>query len=122
MAAALKLQQLRSIILKAYEDGNGGCLELKEQYADELLQQLIEEMSKTKNGFSSELKVYSVEELKKFPLGTVFEHSRLGRCWINETDRVKTMTTEDGHTFYMMQNNEEPWNEPMRMVAQFEGK
>ncbi len=119
MAAALKMQQLRGIILKAYEDGNAGCLELKDQYADELLQQLVEEMSKTKTGFSSELRIYTVEELKKFPLGTVFEHSRLGKCWVDGTEKVKTMTTEDGHTFHLMENDE-PWNEPMKMIAQLE--
>ena len=116
MAAALKMQRLREIILKAYENGNAGCLDLKDQYADEALQELVEEMAKSKGVGTGELKVYTVEELKKFPLGTVFEHSRLGKCWIDGTEKIKTMTTEDGQTFHLMENDE-PWNEPMRQIG-----
>lgn len=116
MATALKMERLRQLFVKIYEDGHTGCLDLKEQYADEALQQLLEEMSKEK-GISGDLKIYTVEELKKLPLGTIFEHSRLGKCWIDGTEKLKTLTVEDGQTFHLMENDE-PFNEFMKIIGQ----
>ena len=35
--AAIKLQRLKDIILRAYEAGYNGCLDLKDEYAEEAL-------------------------------------------------------------------------------------
>lgn len=112
--AALKLNRLREIVLRVYEDGHRGCLDLKDDYADELIQELMAEMSKEKD--SGDWRVYTVEELRKKPLGTIFEHSRLGKCWIDGNEKLKTVTFEDGHTTHIMENSE-PWTENMREIG-----
>src|SRR4051812_19791360 len=58
-------------------------------------------------------RIYTVEELKSKPLGTIFHHSRLGRCWIESRNCMRFQT---GICIYFMQNIE-PWDEPMQQES-----
>ena len=112
--STLKMTELREIILRVYEDGNRGCLDLKESYVDEFIQNLLVEMSKKK--LSDDWRIYTVEELRKKPLGTLFEHSKYGKGWIDGTEKIKIMTFEQGRTFYITDDGH-PWDETMREVG-----
>jgi hypothetical protein len=110
--AALKLNRLKEIIRIAYAAGHAGCLDLQDLYADEVLQEITKEIQQEGRG-SGDWRLFSAEELRKMPVGTIFEHSRLGRCWIDGSENRKCMTFADGNTSFFVQNIE-PWDEPMR--------
>lgn len=116
--AALKLNRLKEIVRNAYVAGNSGCMEMVDEYAEEVLAEVTAEIQRNKNNpGGGEWRVYSAEELKKKPFGTVFEHSRLGQCWIDgSSESKKCMTFASGEQSYFVQNIE-PWDEPMREVG-----
>jgi len=113
--ATLKLQRLKELIKKSYEAGYHGCMDMAEEYAEELMAEVQTEIQSSKE--SGEWRVYSVEELKKEPVGTIFEHMRLGQGWIDgRSEKDKYMTFQNNeHAFFMQ--NVEPWDEPMRKIG-----
>ncbi len=118
--AALKLNRLKELILAAYEAGFNGCFDLRDEYADEIVAEVMAEIerSKTESKGSGDWRVWSTDELRKRPIGTIFEHSRLGQGWIEgSSESKKQMTFANGEISYFCQNNVEPWDEPMREVG-----
>ena len=114
--AALKLAKLKELIRRSYEAGYNGCMEMAEEYAEEIMAELQNDINAPKVP-SGEWRIYTVEELKKKPVGTMFEHARLGQGWIDgRTDKEKCMTFQNGEHGYFMQNIE-PWDEPMREIV-----
>lgn len=117
--AALKLNRLKEIILNAYEAGFNGCLDLREEFADEMVAEIMAEIERSKSEIKpgGDWRLWTTEELRKKPIGTIFEHSRLGKGWIEGTsESKKQMTFANGETSFFMQNNVEPWDEPMKLV------
>lgn len=116
--AALRLQRLKEVIKTAYEAGFRGCMDLADQYAEELLANIQAEIqNKDLPMKTNEWRKYTVEELKKKPVGTVFEHIRLGQGWIDgRTEKDKCMTFANGEHRHFMQNIE-PWSEIMRELG-----
>jgi hypothetical protein len=111
--AALKLDKLKEIIKKAYVAGYNGCMDLADEFADEMLVVVQQEVTMAR-ATEGEWRVYPVEELKNKPFGTVFEHSRLGQCWIDgDVEKVKCMSFKNGDRYFFGQNIE-PWTEPLR--------
>jgi hypothetical protein len=111
--AAIKLQRLKDIILRAYEAGFSGCLDMREEYAEEALVEIVAEIQRSKDGKGGDWRVYTPDELRKKPIGTMFEHVRLGQGWIEGTnEKNKRMTFSNGEQSFFMQNTE-PWDEPM---------
>jgi hypothetical protein len=111
--AALKLEKLKEIIKRAYIAGYNGCMDLADEFAEEMLAVIQQEvtMAKVTDG---EWRIYTIEELRGKPFGTVFEHSRLGQCWIDgDIEKTKCMTFKDGERRFFGQNVE-PWDEPLR--------
>jgi hypothetical protein len=113
--AGLKLNQLRDIVLTVYEAGHRGCLDLREDYADEFIQALMIEINKGKAN-SGEWRVYTVKEISQRPIGTMFEHTSLGKCWIDGTEKLKHMTFENGSVFHLLEDDE-PWLEKIREIG-----
>lgn len=114
--AALKLQKLKELIRKSYTAGYNGCLELIDQYVEEAMIEIQNEIASVKEGVVGEWKIFTVEELKKKAIGTVFEHSRLGPgCIDGNSEKDKYMLFQNGEHGYFMQNVE-PWCEPMRIL------
>jgi hypothetical protein len=111
--AALKLQRFRDIILRAYEAGYDGCLEMKEQYAEDALAEVVKEMQSKDAG---EWRLYTVEELKKKECGVLFEHVRLGRGWVEGDGEGRRMAFDSGQQLFF-QDNGPPWTEPMRELG-----
>jgi hypothetical protein len=116
--AALKLQKLKEIIGRAYEAGYGGCLDLKDEYAEEALVEIVAEIQRAKgNEKGGDWRTYVPDELRKKAVGTMFEHVRLGQGWIEGTsEKNKRMTFSNGDQFFFMQSGE-PWDEPMRELG-----
>lgn len=116
--AALKLNQIRELIKAAYAAGYNGPMDLCEQYADDALALVTEKVRENRSapGTSGDWRVFTAEELKKQDFGTVFEHSRLGKCWIDGTSSNKYMTFENGEQSFFVQNIE-PWDEPMKIAG-----
>jgi hypothetical protein len=115
--AALKLQKLRELIRKSYEDGYAGCLELADEYTEEIINLVQLEMQQNKIAGSGEWRIWKIEELKQKPFGTLFEHSRLGQGWIDgRTEKDKCMTFTNGEHGYFMQQVD-PWDEPLREIG-----
>ena len=87
--AALKLEKLKELIKKSYVAGYNGCMDLADEFAEEMLLVIQHEITMSKS-VDGEWKVYDIDELKKKPFGTVFEHARLGQCWIDcDQDKIK---------------------------------
>jgi hypothetical protein len=102
-------QKLRELIEEAYDTGYHGCLDLKEEYAEEVLESLF---SKSE----AEWKIYKINELFEMPVGTQFIHKRLGECWIEgSSPRNKHMEFVNGEAKYFSQDID-PWDEPMKLV------
>lgn len=61
-------------------------------------------------------RVYTVVELQAMPMGTMFEHSLRGRCWISaKSDGKKCVHFQSGGTMNILQDGD-PWNKPMRIL------
>ncbi len=65
-----------------------------------------------------EKRVYLVEELKDFQVGTIFIHDELGKCWIESKGVGETqMKFEDpDYTATGFKKDSYPWDMPMRIV------
>lgn len=119
MSVAITLQKLREFLEQAYEAGYQGCLELKIEYVDDVIQSIINGKIEVPSISPNDgWKIYKVSELMKEPVGTIFEHNRLGKCWIDadmNNQKNKYMTFANGETKYF-QADSSPWDEPMRLL------
>jgi len=118
-SAAIKVQHLRELLEQAYEAGYHGCLDLKGEYVDEAIQKILDgriEVSAVNP--NDGWRIYKINELIKEPIGTIFEHSRLGKCWIDQNEdnpKDKRVVFANGEIKYL-QADTNPWDEPMRLL------
>lgn len=87
-------------------------------HKDEFIKEVIEEFSSREN---KAFRVFTVEELRAMPEGSIFEHSKRGRCWIvAKADGKKCVAFQEGGTLNLIQNGS-PWDQPMRMIYSEKG-
>ena len=101
---------LVDMIRSAYDDGLHGSLDQKDQDIDTII-------SGVKIGPSRELRVWSVEELKRFVVGSEFHHSFLGKGKISTKKGVKgSFMTFDNGAIIAFTTDTFPWNIPMSLI------
>ncbi len=62
-------------------------------------------------------RLYSVEELRKMPAITIFNHQTLGRVWLeykNSSKKDKNILSADGQIFSLEDGSDFPFNVPMQ--------
>lgn len=102
-------KELTTLIEEAFDSGASNCKELKKQIIKDLC-------IKYKINGSETYKIWKVEDLKKLPVGTVFNHVSKGRCWIAErSNGVKYMQFVKGDPAEFC-FDEFPWNSPMMLM------
>lgn len=110
----LTYKNLVKMLGDGYDAGTKNCPELRDQIIDEVVAEV------TGNKIR-DLRVYLVDELKKFPVGSKFVHSVLGvgHIVVKKGVRLPVMEFDVGvnHAFSIDQF---PWNLPMACLS--EGK
>jgi hypothetical protein len=107
--ASISKQKLKELVMQAYDSGYHGSLELKEEYAEETLEDFLRDPDE------EEWKVYSIKELLEMPIGSVFTHNRLGKCKIHGNSlKDKHMVFENGEVKHFASDSD-PWDEPMKI-------
>ena len=107
----LSLNELRKMIKSAYMAGYNGNLELTDSYAEEILENNCIQDLKTNYCWEK----FDYSELRKFPIGTTFEHVSKGFCKIIIYESNKCMEFCNGEirTFC---NDGDPWNDFMKIL------
>jgi len=112
MIGRLKItdDQLVDVLNQAFECGRSSCFDLKEQCIGEI----IESLKSREQGF---WRVFSVEELRNLPTGTKLYHSQLGEgsVFIPAAPSAQKAINFRKEIMYL-QDNDWPWNEPMRIT------
>lgn len=105
-------KQLVEMAKAAFDSGRNGPLEMREQAVDEII-------AEAKIGPARDLRVYGVDELKQFAVGSVFHHSFLGRGEIVTKRGVRHpfMKFASGVTLAFTADAF-PWDMPMTLVAE----
>lgn len=106
--SSLSKQRLRELIIEAYDAGYHGCLDFKEEYADEVFESVFNEPE------IGQWRVYKIKELIAMPEGTKFTHKRLGDCCIKGSSlKSKCMIFTAGASPKYFAEDSYPWDEPM---------
>lgn len=115
--AAITLQKLKKLLGDAYEAGYGNSLELKACYVEEIAAAILGEPEET-FGPNEGWKVFKVRELREIAVGTIFDHSARGKCWVelHHGSRERHMKFENGEICHFYQDSR-PWDEPMRIIG-----
>jgi len=111
----LKLSRIKDIISEAYTAGYQGSMELRDAFVENMLKKVTQEINETKSISGDEWKVYTVEELNKEAIGTVFEHRSYGLGTLKRKDHKCYIQFDNGDVYHCVQNTE-PWIEEMRKV------
>lgn len=114
--AAITLQRLRQIIEIAYESGYHGCLDMKNVYAEEIIQNLLDSPAEPVLNKNDGWRVYKVKELRVVAPGTMYEHLTRGRGYIETEGLERVMRWSDG-TCTRFVTDEPPWTDPMRPLG-----
>lgn len=114
--AAITLQRLKQVIGIAYEAGYHGCLDLKETYAEEIIQQLLANPADPVLSKNDGWRVYKVKELRVLPPGTMLEHVIRGNGYIEKMGSITHMRWTDG-SMSVFVSDEDPWTDPMRLLG-----
>lgn len=104
----ISLEKLTLLVEEALERGYAGCQDLKQQ-------EIVELFEKHDIKESISFRIWTVEELRKLPDGTVFDHLNRGRCWVMSKTSEKCMMFTNGtsESFY---SNTDPWDKPMKLM------
>lgn len=91
-----------------------GCLENKDVYIEERLEKLLKNES---NPFPKNegWRIFPIKELSKYPFGTIFEHSILGKGFIDRKSKLPCMNFQ-GKINFFHSDDENPWDQVMRIV------
>lgn len=114
---SITLNHLKDVLGKAYIHGYHNCLDMKDSFVDDLVKILFEEpkVFSKNDGW----KVFTVKELRQLSVGTIFEHSVRGKCYI-EAGRYSSAKTfmhfEDGSRSEFVSDCE-PWNQVMKIIG-----
>jgi hypothetical protein len=104
----IAFDKLKNLIGEAYESGYRGSLQMKEQEIDGLLEKY--EVS-SNGGF----RIWTIEELREMPVGTLFDHLAMGRCFIESRLDRHIMQFNRGEE-RLFNHNGNPWDIPMKLV------
>jgi len=100
-------KQLVEMANLAYVTGQSCTLDMKDQIVEEII-------NDGKLGAFRELRVFSIEELKLFPAGTVFHHSLLGRGEVITKKGVRQPFIKfDNGVTHAFSADAFPWDLPM---------
>jgi hypothetical protein len=119
--AAITLERLKQLMAECYAAGYRGPLDLKDSFVNELVTEVFKSPDNTgeNDGWTN----YTIRDLKAMPIGTILEHSKRGKCWIESgavgisTDgRAVHMRFEDGSIAHFHQDAS-PWLDKMRVVG-----
>lgn len=107
--------RLREILRESFDAGYSGMSE------QETISYVIEKFKIEKIEKPPEKKfdnrIFKIEELKRLPVGTVFMHSKLGRCDITKNKNEKYMTfANPGIKPARFQSDGYPWDAPMQLL------
>jgi len=107
---------LKQLLREAFDLGYNNSQEFRSELIEELL---VEFAKKQENKVKpEEYRVYTCEELRKMPEGTIFQHSERGRGWIvvrPGTKGEKAMRFDKGEIVSIV-NNQVPWDRPMKLL------
>lgn len=103
----VSFKTLKAMAEECYERGKDSTPEMREQHIEEVL-------ARHAVSNAQEIRIYCIDELKRFKVGSKFHHSILGRCEIINKKGVKmpVMQFENGITYSFTQDGY-PWTEPM---------
>jgi hypothetical protein len=102
--------KLTALVSEAFDLGVQGCADLKSQEIQDLF-------AKYKIQENDEFRVWTAEELKKMPEGTIFTHLLRGRCFIqSRANGSKFMQFAKGQAIDF-NSNLDPWDKPMKLVS-----
>lgn len=105
----IPLDKLTALVNEAFERGMSGCSDLKQQDIEELF-------GKYQIRETEDFRVWSVDELRKMPEGTIFQHLLKGRCWIvSRANGTRFMQFDRGQAIDF-NTNIDPWDKPMRLI------
>jgi len=100
-------EQLRKMLYEAFDFGYNNSSEMKEQVVADLIK-------KYNLDKQEDFLIYNITDLQRMPLGTIFEHSTRGRCWIVNKDGRRAMQFDSEVLEF---NNEgDPWDKPMKLL------
>jgi hypothetical protein len=115
--SVISLEDLRRILATAYEEGYHGCLDCKDGYVLELMEnflaKFVSPVASPTFVAAEDFRIYKVAELKLLPNGTFFEHSKLGYCWTIEGG----MRFKQTGAVRSFAKDAFPWNQTMRKVT-----
>ena len=100
--------ELVTLLTETVEAGRAGCAELRDQDIEDILR-------RHKVPAGNDSRVYTVTELKKMPVGTVFHHSSNGRGVVQDKGNGKRMMMWDNGGTTDFVSNSPPWNRPMTL-------
>ena len=110
----ISTDKISKLMSKVYDTSYFGSPDQCDAYIKELL----EEFESKEN---QEFRIYTVEELRAMPEGTIFEHSKRGRFWITvKSNKLKCATFQQGGTINLIQNGN-PWDQPIKMIYSEKG-
>ncbi len=102
-------ERIKSLMAAVFDRAYFASPDVKDSIIAEALDGFIEKETNA-------AKVYTVAELQAMPVGTMFEHSVRGRCWVvAKTDGTKCVRFQSGGTINLLLNGD-PWNKPMRVL------
>jgi len=103
----VKYRTLQQMLREAFDAGLESSQEVRNQVVWDII-------CNHKVAKSPDLTIYTVEELRKFPVGSKFFHSFLGRGEIVNKKGVKApfMKFENG-SMHSFQTDQSPWDIPM---------
>ena len=111
--ASITKKRLQAALLDAYEQGYRGALDMQENCVEGILATLLGSDPESTDNQNDGWRVFTVKELRATKIGTIFEHSTLGKGWI---DACNTMTWASGGS-HLFQSDNQPWTEPMRIIG-----
>lgn len=107
----LSFDKVKEMLGKAFDLGQEFSGDMKQQVIEEIIDEFklseIEDL----------LKVWPIEELKRFKDGTIFHHINHGRGWVTTcaTTGQKGMQFRTGKKLYFGKDGL-PWNVPMKLI------
>lgn len=114
--AAITLTRLKIALVNAYEQGYHGALDLKENCAEEIISMLLGDQEPATNKNDLGWRIFTVKELQKTKIGTMFIHVSHGKGWIEKYGSTTYMVWHDGFVSNFF-NDEPPWTELMKEIG-----
>jgi hypothetical protein len=106
----LTSEQLKVMLMYAFDCGQCGSFELKKQYVEEILEKFSIESVST-------ARIFKIAELLAMPIGTTFFHTLLGKgCIAVDEKKKKYMKFEKSQRVAHFNSDSFPWTESMQII------